>query len=133
VFCAPTQLPPQHTLRANYDLASLYLRQKRWDEFERLCRDTLSRQRRVLGDAHLDTLSSLNNLQSFYFIRRRYAEAEPLAIEVFEARQRTLGGDHPSTLRALHNLASIFDASGRQVDRRYRVFINDGQRRVALQ
>ena len=42
----------QDTLRANYDLASLYAQQKRWEEYDRLSSDTLARQRRVLGDNH---------------------------------------------------------------------------------
>jgi hypothetical protein len=60
----------------------------RWDEFERLASDVLARQRRVLGDAHADTLSSLNNLQYFYYQRGRFAEAEPLAVAVLEGRRR---------------------------------------------
>ena len=54
------------TLRANYDLASLYPKQMRWEEFDRLSRDTLARQHRVLGDNHPDTLDSLGNLSLLF-------------------------------------------------------------------
>ena len=37
------------TLRASFDLASVYAGQKRWDEFERLSRDVLAKQRKVAG------------------------------------------------------------------------------------
>ena len=53
------------TLKASFDLAGLYLEQKRWDEFERLSRDVLAKQRKVLDAAHPDVLSSLNNLHKF--------------------------------------------------------------------
>ena len=56
------------------------------------------RQRRVLGYAHADTLSSLNNLRYVYYNLGRYAEAEPLAVEVAEAKGRLHGDDHPETL-----------------------------------
>ena len=101
------------TLRANYDLASLYVKQKRWEEYEDLSRDTLARQRRVLGDNHPDTLASLSNSQAYYFEQGRYEEALPVAVEVLESERRLFGEDHPTVLIDLHNLASIYDKLGR--------------------
>ena len=50
------------TLKTGFDLAGLYLLQKRWEEAEPLILDVLARQRRVLGSEHSDTLKSMNNL-----------------------------------------------------------------------
>jgi tetratricopeptide (TPR) repeat protein len=62
-------------------------------------------RRRVLGDEHPDTLTSVNNLAE-----ARQAVGDPngarqLHEQTLAVRRRVLGDDHPDTLRALSNLA----------------------------
>ena len=44
----------------------------------------LQLRREVLGDAHPDTLTSLNNLAALYESQGRYGEAEPLHEQAFQ-------------------------------------------------
>ncbi len=106
---------PRHrrTLKAKFDLASLYIAAGRLLEGERLAVETMEAQRQVLGSDDQDTLSSINNVQALYFRQRRYNEALSLAIQVLESRRRVLGQDAPFTLLATHNLATVYDALGR--------------------
>ena len=101
------------TLQANYDLASLSGIQKLWEEFDRLSRDTLARQRRVLGDKHPDTLRSLNNVQSSYYARGRYGEDLQLPSKSSSPTVVSLEKMSPEALTDLHNLATIYDKLGR--------------------
>ena len=76
------------TLKAGFDLASLYMLQKRWEESEQLTLDVLARQRRVLGSEHGETLKSMNNLASLFILQERYAQAEPIIVEALDVTRR---------------------------------------------
>ena len=47
-------------------------------------------RRRVLGEAHQDTLAAMGNLGLVYKVQGKYAQAEPLYIKELEARRRVL-------------------------------------------
>jgi Tetratricopeptide repeat len=55
-------------------------------------------RKRVLGQEHPDTLTSMANLASKYRNQGRWKEAEELEVQVKETRKRVLGQEHPSTL-----------------------------------
>ena len=65
-------------------------------------------RKRVLGEEHLDTLTSIGNLASTYRNQGRWKEAEELEVQVMETRKRVLGEKHPDTLTSMGNLASTF-------------------------
>ena len=62
-------------------------------------------RKEILGDNHLDTLSSLNNLASSYSDLGDYSKACELENLVYNAKKEILGEKHPNTLTALDNLA----------------------------
>jgi serine/threonine protein kinase/tetratricopeptide (TPR) repeat protein len=66
----------------------------------------LALRRRVLGDEHPDTLSSLRSSADLLFYRGRYTEAEPLYRELLEKRRRVLGDDHRDTLTSVNDLGT---------------------------
>jgi tetratricopeptide (TPR) repeat protein len=68
--------------------------------------------RRVLGEEHPETLTSLNNLAE---TRRALGDAEgarELHEQVVAVRRRVLGEEHPDTLTSLNNLAATLFALG---------------------
>ncbi|KAF8534119.1 hypothetical protein BDD12DRAFT_757914, partial [Trichophaea hybrida] len=70
-------------------------------------------KKRVLGQEHPDTLTSVNNLASKFCKQGRLQEAEELLVQVMETRKRVLGQEHPDTLTSMANLASTYRNQGR--------------------
>ena len=70
-------------------------------------------RKRVLGQEHPDTLTSMGNLASMYRNQGRRKEAEELEVQVMEAGKRVLGKERPSTLTSMANLALKFSNQGR--------------------
>jgi hypothetical protein len=62
--------------------------------------EVLEKNRRILGDEHLDTLKAMHNLASTYWAQGKTAEAAAMEEEVLEKSRRILGDDHPDTLVA---------------------------------
>jgi hypothetical protein len=69
--------------------------------------------KRVLGEEHPDTLTSMANLALTYSDQGRWTEAEELQVQVIEMRKRVLGAEHPDTLTSMANLASTYRNQGR--------------------
>ena len=69
--------------------------------------------KKVLGEEHPDTLTSMANLASTYRNQGRWKEAEELFVQVMETRKRVLGAEHPDTLTSMANLASTYRNQGR--------------------
>jgi tetratricopeptide (TPR) repeat protein len=68
--------------------------------------------KRVLGDEHPDTLTSMTNLASTYWNQGRGKEAEELEVQVMETNSRVLGYEHPDTLTSMANLAATYGKQG---------------------
>jgi tetratricopeptide (TPR) repeat protein len=85
----------------------------RWKEAEELFVQVMETRKRVLGEEHPDTLTSMANLASTYRNQGRWKEAEELEVQVMETFKRVLGEEHPSTLTSMANLASTFWNQGR--------------------
>jgi hypothetical protein len=62
-----------------------------------LYEECLEKRKRVLGDDHPSTLSSLNNLAGLFHDKGEYDHALPLYEECLEKSKRVLGVDHPRT------------------------------------
>ncbi|KAF2680652.1 kinesin light chain [Lentithecium fluviatile CBS 122367] len=67
----------------------------------------------VLGEEHPDTLTSMANLASTYRNQGRWKEAEELQAKELGICSRVLGEEHPSMLTSMANLASTFRNQGR--------------------
>jgi tetratricopeptide (TPR) repeat protein len=94
-------------------LAVLYKDQGRYDEAEPLFLETLETQKRVLGDDHSSTLTSMGGLADVYTGQGRYDKSESLHLETLETQKRVLGDDHRNTLISIHNLAFLYMKQGR--------------------
>ena len=94
-------------------LADTYRDQGRWKVAEELQVGELETTKRVLGEEHPFTLTSMANLASTYANQGRWKEAEELEVGVMKTRERVLGEEHPSTLTSMANLASTYANQGR--------------------
>jgi Tetratricopeptide repeat len=69
----------------------------RWKEVEELEVQVMETRKRVLGQEHPDTLSSIANLASTYWNQGRWKEAEELDVQVMETRKRVhMQSEQPS-------------------------------------
>ena len=73
----------------------------------------LATNRRVLGAADPETLSSINNTGMLLLAQGKLDEAEPYLREALDERRRVLGVEHPDTLTSLSNLGLLLDDQGR--------------------
>ena len=78
--------------------------------------EVLEKSKRILGDDHPDTLTTMNNLAVTYRAQGKTAEAAVLQEEVLEKRKRILGDDHPDTLTTMNNLAETYRAQGKTAE-----------------
>ena len=90
-----------------------YESQGRYEEAEPLYVDALAMGQRLLGEAHPDVATSLNNLAALYYSQGRYEEAEPLYRDALAMSQRLLGEAHPAVATSLNNLALLYRSQGR--------------------
>ena len=88
---------PRHTYQHG-QLGVSYRQQGRWKEAEELELRVMEVMRRVLGEEHPDTLTSMSNLATTYHEQGRWKEAQELALQVLEKRNKVLGDNHPTTL-----------------------------------
>jgi serine/threonine protein kinase/tetratricopeptide (TPR) repeat protein len=73
----------------------------------------LETNKRLLGEEHPATLSSMNDLAILYEMQGRYDEAEQLYVETLETRKRVLGEEHSHTLSSMDNLGLLYKAQHR--------------------
>ena len=85
-------------------------------EAEEIHLDTLSKRRKVLGNMHPDTLTSINNLAELYIETDRPELAHPLVKESYEQRKKLLGENHSDTLESLLSLARLQLRMGNAVE-----------------
>ncbi|XRB19427.1 coatomer subunit epsilon [Pseudoscourfieldia marina] len=118
------------TSKLLWDVASLLKRQGKYADAEPLFREALDGHRRELGDAHPDTLNSINNLATLLMDQGKYDEAEPLFREALDGKRRELGDAHPDTLQSINGLANLLSDQGNYADAEslYREAL-DGHRR----
>jgi len=99
-----------------FNLAALLFREGRHSDAEKLCRQVLTIQLRVLGPENPYTLMTKSNLADSLFEDGNVHEAEKLRRETLETMARTLGPEHPSTLQTRANLAGTLIREGRYAE-----------------
>ena len=97
-------------------LALTYFEHGLWKDAEELQVVVMEKMKRLLGNDHPDTLTSMNNLASTYMEQGRWKDAEVLEVVVMEKRKLLLGNDHPDTLTSMNNLATTYMNQGRWKD-----------------
>jgi non-specific serine/threonine protein kinase/serine/threonine-protein kinase len=73
----------------------------------------LATRRRVLGEKHPSTLTSINNMGFLLQAQGKLAEAEPYFREGLEKFRRVLGAEHPDTLASINNMGDLLQAQGK--------------------
>jgi tetratricopeptide (TPR) repeat protein len=86
----------------------------RYDEAEGQFTKVFETRKRVLGQEHPDTLTSMVNLASTYRNQGRWKEAEELQTRELDICSRVLGQEHPDTLSSMENLAWILKSQDRE-------------------
>jgi CRP-like cAMP-binding protein/tetratricopeptide (TPR) repeat protein len=97
-------------------LADTLVRRGRAGEAETLYRELLADRCRVLGDDHLDTLTTRHDLAAAIGMQGRYGEAEELYRGLLDDDYRLLGPGHRETLAARYNLARMIGLEGRYAE-----------------
>ena len=85
-------------------------------EAEKLQRETLDTQRRILGLENSETLLSMNSLAATLLRQGRYAEAEKLYRQAFDLQRRVLGPENPHTLATMGSLGWAVAQQGRYAE-----------------
>jgi hypothetical protein len=80
--------------------------------------DTFTRQRRVLGEDHPETLRSVSNLAFDLTSLGDHEQGLRLFRDTLDSRRRVLGDDHPDTLVAMVDLAEGLDRQGDSAEAR---------------
>jgi len=73
----------------------------------------LTTRRRILGDDHPDTLSSLDAMGLLLHFQGKFADAEQYLREALEKRQRVLGPEHRDTLTTMSELGALLPNRGK--------------------
>ena len=85
-------------------------------EAEKLTRETVDIDRRVLGPENGDTLSSTDTLAQIMYLEGRYAESERVYRQALDVNRRVLGREHPVTTAVMGGLAQTLVAEGRYAE-----------------
>ncbi|KAF2205730.1 hypothetical protein GQ43DRAFT_467879 [Delitschia confertaspora ATCC 74209] len=111
-------------------IGAAYFYEGRWKDAEELDMRVMGIRKRVLGEEHPDTLTSMGNLASTYRNQGRWKEldmevmetkkrdqgrwkeAEELDLRVTETRESVIGEERPDTLTSIANLASTYRNQG---------------------
>ncbi len=78
-----------------------------------LQKHALATRRRVLGEEHKDTMTSINNLGELLYMQEKPNEAEPYIREALEKRRRVLGEEHKDTLMSINNMGAVLCTQGK--------------------
>jgi tetratricopeptide (TPR) repeat protein len=85
----------------------------RWREREPVGSRAWSLRRKVLGEKHPDTISSMANLGATYHALGRHNDAQEMAVKVLELRREALGRDkHPDIMSSMTDLATTYYTQG---------------------
>ena len=75
--------------------------------------EVVETSKKVLGEKHPSTLTSMANLASTYQSQGRWKEAEEMNWRVLEGYEKVLGIEHPNTLTSVDSLALIMQHQGK--------------------
>ncbi len=89
-------------------IGSTYLELGLYPAAQRQVERAFELRRRLLGDQHPDTLTSMSDLVRIERVQGNYPRAAQLAAKVLEGRRHLLGEEHPDTLKSMGALATIY-------------------------
>ncbi|MBX3378402.1 MAG: serine/threonine protein kinase [Phycisphaeraceae bacterium] len=94
-------------------LVDLYHTIGLYDDAVPLQESALATRRRVLGEDHPDTLTSISNMGVLLQDQGKLDQAEPYYREALEKLRRVLGEEHPDTLTSINNMGSLLQSQGK--------------------
>jgi len=100
------------------NLAETLLELGELEEAERIQREVLEEQRRLLGAHNPDVLLGMNNLAMIVGRRGNVIEMEALLHEALKLREETSGIEHPQTTVVAFNLAQMLIRQKREQEAR---------------
>jgi tetratricopeptide (TPR) repeat protein len=95
------------------NLGALLLREGKYAKAEELLKRVVEIKRRVMGEEHPSTLTSIGALSTVYRNLGRYAEAESLLTNLVEVRRRVSGPRHRDTLSTMNALGNTYLAEAK--------------------
>jgi non-specific serine/threonine protein kinase/serine/threonine-protein kinase len=112
------------TLSHMIALASVYASprlppsERKYAAAEKLSKEIVDTQSRILGDEAPGTLESMSNLAELYGLQHKYLDAERLWTQVVEGRTRVIGEENALTMTSMISLGDTYRAMGksRQAD-----------------
>ena len=102
---------PDYAAAVN-DLGLLLRDQGEYDESERLLRESLAMERRLVGDKHPGMALALNNLALVLWRKGNLKEAESTYRQALAMQRELLGDVHPDVANTLNNLAFVLYDGG---------------------
>ena len=99
---------PEVKARLQSTIAAVYTSLGLYDEARPHLEAAAATQRTLLGEEHLETLTTVHQLADVYWYQGRLPEAERLYRSLADRRARVLGREDPSTLRTNKDLASVY-------------------------
>ena len=93
-------------------LADLYLGMGMYDDALPLQQRALTLRRRVLGENHPDTISSISNMGEVLHYQGKLAEVMPYYREALEKRRKVLGEENPDTLESIARIGAVLHDQG---------------------
>jgi serine/threonine protein kinase len=88
-------------------IADTYLALGLYPQAQQQVARSIELRRRLLGEDHPDTLTSMHTLALLGWYRGEYPQADSLFTKILQIRQRVLGQEHPDTLSAMNDLALV--------------------------
>jgi tetratricopeptide (TPR) repeat protein len=95
-------------------LGTLFMYQGKENRALPMHEECLTKRKRILGNDHPDTLTSLNDLAMLFENIFQYDRALSMYEDCLARRKRILGEEHPCTLASLNNLASLLESMGQR-------------------
>jgi tetratricopeptide (TPR) repeat protein len=87
-----------------------------YTDAEKMRERSFEARRKVLGEGHPDTLTSMNDLAATYLRQGRQDKSEEMCVEIIGKRKELLGDKHPATLASMHALADTYFFQGRYAE-----------------
>ena len=88
-------------------VAAAFSNQKEYAKAEKMHRETLRLYKKVLGEEHPNTLTSMSHVAAALSDQGEYVEAEKMHRETLRLYKKVLGDEHPHTLMSMYSLAHL--------------------------
>ncbi|KAI6366812.1 hypothetical protein MCOR32_007316 [Pyricularia oryzae] len=101
-----------------YNVAKVYILPGKYEEAEKMLRETLALMEKVLGPENPSTFGGIDNLASVFnrqgkYEEGKYKEVKQMHRKILGLREKVLGPKNPATFANMDNLASVLYMQGK--------------------